>query len=1116
MNTARPDTPNLSTFTRVIILTGFYFVSGVLGKEAAFDSGKLALVWPPAGVALAAILLFGPRYWPGVALGAVFFSLLNGLPLGVFTLGVVIGNTIGALLCAYLLDRFVGFQTPMERVRDVAGLVGLACLLGTTVNAMFNAISLAYMGSVAWDDLFPAILEWWVPNALAGLVITPFLLSWGAPGRIGRNVSAVFEAVACGGGLVAGTLISFNSWYAYGVLNYPLAFLPYPFLVWAALRFGQRGATTGTFLVSSLAIYSLLQGRGPFVTSSEKESLTLIGSYIGILAVSNMLLAAAGSERRKAEAALRKSEEMFRLISENVSDLIAVTDSDGHRLYSSPSYQSLLGDPTLPGGADAFTQIHPEDRDRFRDLYRDTVRTGTGKRTEFRLLLKDGSVRFIESQGNSVPGDAGQPAKVVSVARDITERKQFEADLGAARDEALISARLKAEFLANMSHEIRTPMNGIIGLTNLLVHTDLTPVQRDFAENIRTSAAILLTIVNDILDFSKIEAGKLAFETIDFDVQETVEMALEMLANQAADKGLELTGFVLPEVPRRLRGDPNRLRQILSNLIGNAIKFTETGEVALLVSRVDETDAGTAIRFEVKDTGIGIPPEAQSRLFQAFSQADGSTTRKYGGTGLGLAISKQLVTLMRGEIGLESVPGQGSTFWFVVPFQRPKEAASPAPIRRIDPTGLRVLIVDDNSTNRMILEHQTRAWKMRSQCARNAGEALAALHKEAAQDPFSLAILDLQMPDMDGLALARAIRSDPRIASTPLIMLTSHGEPLDAGTLQTTGIAGSLVKPVRESRLFDLITSVLEGAPASGFPGTEGGVGRSRSVSATGRPTLAGPRILLAEDNAINQKVALGQLEALGYTASVAGNGNEVLAACDREPYDIILMDCQMPELDGYEATRRLRLQERASGLPNRPRVYIIAITASAMEGDREKCLEAGMDDYVSKPVEESDLVAALDRWRKRTQQTSAEAPSPRRMTALPPAIAPGSGSLPGLEEEPPVNLKRLRRVSLDDPERMREIVDLYLSQSRDLMAALEDALRAGEAKRVQQVAHKLLGSSSSCGMAAVVPSLREIEGLARDGRVAEGTALLAEAKRQHGRICQALARLRQNQTETE
>ena len=554
MNTAKLATPSLSTFTRVIILTGFYFVSGILGKEAAFDSGKVALVWPPAGVALAAILLFGYGYWPGVALGAVFFSLLNGLPLGVFTLGVVIGNTIGAVLCAYLLERFVGFQTPMDRVRDVAGLVGLACLLGTTVNAMFNVISLAYTGAVRWDDLFPAILAWWVPNALAGLVITPFLLSWGAPGRIERNVREVLEAVACAAGLVAGTLISFNSWYAYGVLNYPLAFLPYPFLVWAALRFGQRGATTGTLLVSSLAIYSLLQGRGPFVTGSEGESLTLIGSYIGILAVSNMFLAAAGSERRKAEAALRKSEEMFRLISENVSDLIAVTDSDGKRLYNSPSYRNLLGDPSLPGGTDVFTQIHPDDRDRFRDLYRETVQTGVGKRTEFRLLLKDGSIRHIESQGNSVRGEAGQPAKVVSVARDITERKQFEVDLRAARDEALISARLKAEFLANMSHEIRTPMNGIIGLTNLLTHTNLTPVQRDFAENIRTSAAILLTIVNDILDFSKIEAGKLAFEAIDFDVQETVEGTLEMLANQAADKGLELTGFVLPEVPAAVEG----------------------------------------------------------------------------------------------------------------------------------------------------------------------------------------------------------------------------------------------------------------------------------------------------------------------------------------------------------------------------------------------------------------------------------------------------------------------------------------------------------------------------------------------------------------------------------
>ena len=425
-------------------------------------------------------------------------------------------------------------------------------------------------------------------------------------------------------------------------------------------------------------------------------------------------------------------------------------------------------------------------------------------------------MRYIESQGNFVRGDTGQLSKVVSIGRDITERRQTQEDLAKARDAAVSSARLKAEFLANMSHEIRTPINGVIGMTNLLLHTQLNKQQRDFAETTRASADALLAIINDILDFSKIEAGKLSFEILDFDLRDVVEGTLEMLVGQAETKGLELAGSVPAEVPTRLRGDPGRLRQVLTNLVSNAIKFTERGEVIVRVSTESETDSQVELRFEVRDTGIGISPEAQSRLFQAFSQADGSTTRKYGGTGLGLAISKQLVEKMRGEIGAQSGFRKGSTFWFTVQLEKqPAAATAAAPVQH-DLANVRVLIVDDNTTNRQLLHHQTTFWRMRNDSAASGLEALTALRQAVADgDPYDLAILDMFMPQMDGLMLARLIKSEPAIAGTRLIMLTSLTQQPNPEVLKAAGIEDSLSKPVKQSRLFDCLTAVEAGPPAS-------------------------------------------------------------------------------------------------------------------------------------------------------------------------------------------------------------------------------------------------------------------------------------------------------------
>lgn len=594
------------------------------------------------------------------------------------------------------------------------------------------------------------------------------------------------------------------------------------------------------------------------------------------------------------------------------------------------------------------------------------------------------------------------------------------------------------------------------------------------------------------MDFSKIEAGRLEIETIDFDLRYVVDNVVGLLAEQAAEKGLELAGFVEPEVPVALRADPGRLGQILTNLVGNAVKFTERGEVVLRAGLVDEDEDSAAIRFEVRDTGIGLTEEQRTRLFRSFTQADASTTRRYGGTGLGLAISKRLVGLMGGEIGVESEPGRGSTFWFTIRFEKQPGGVHPAPPPRADLRGLRVLAVDDNATNRQVLERQVSSWGMIAGTAGDGHSALRILREAARRgEPYDLAIVDGQMPGMEGVQLARQIKDDPALSPTHLVLLTSVAWRGEGSEARQAGMEAYLTKPVKQSDLYDCLATVMV-SPTQAAQEQKTLLTRHALHEAKARHRA---HLLVAEDNVINQKVATKMLENLGYRVDVAANGLEAVEALSRIPYAAVLMDCQMPQMDGYEATREIRRHEEGSAR----HTPIIAMTANAMPGDREAALEAGMDDYVSKPVKPENLGATIERWTSRRNNGPTPASEPGEGAA-----APGDGP----EKAPldPAMLESLRELQMPgEPDILAELTELFVTDATSHLAALREGIEREDAGSVERSAHTLKGSSGNMGATVMSRISSELQDAGRSGDLTGARELLTRLQAEFGRVREAL-----------
>jgi len=799
------------------------------------------------------------------------------------------------------------------------------------------------------------------------------------------------------------------------------------------------------------------------------------------------------TKRKRAEAEFIRQKQYFESLVQNSPVAIVVLDTDEKIVSCNPAFEKLFNYPSREViGRNLDTLITTEDM--AIEAARFTQQAMDGSVHEFsRRRRRDGSPVDVELFAVPVVV-AEEKIGALAIYHDISE-------LVHARQEAENANHAKSDFLANMSHEIRTPMNGVIGMIELAMDTTLSPEQRDYLQTSLDSAEALLALLNDILDFSKIESGKLELETVDFNLRVTVEDVAYAFAKRASDNGLELACLVHPRLKTGLRGDPGRLRQILVNLVGNAVKFTHQGEIVIRAEPVSETETHETVRFSVQDTGIGIPKERQTAIFERFTQVDSSITRYYGGSGLGLTISKELVEAMGGQIGLDSSPGVGSTFWFTLPFEKQPAAkihTAPLQFGPAGVKGLHILGVDDNETNRMILARIVEGFGCRIETTSSGVEALKILRDSyQMDDPFGIVLLDMDMPGMDGEQTAREILSDPRCRDTRIIILASVRRREDARRLKSLGCSGYLIKPLKQKMLFNALVDATGKELAK--PGTGRLVARLELIEAKRQ----GKRILLAEDNHINQKLAAALLSRAGFIVETADNGLQAVEKVQKEEYSAVLMDVQMPEMDGFEATRRIRQWEAG-----RHHIPVIAMTAHALKEDRERCLSVGMDDYVAKPLEPQALLNTLDRWAVGGAADTGGGKSRRSRSKKKPA-----GGLEGVlgDGKPPLSNDELDRIPLNlqsalprfnnDRRFFEEMCKEFIEHLQTRIDSLKHAVENQDRETIMRDAHNLKGVSASFSAVPLSNLAAELERLGMSEDFSEAASVITRLEEEAERL---------------